>query len=164
MGREIGRLVRRAALVKASAADLRVLGGLGGGSGGRRGADRDDANDPGLAWLRRHAPTASWLVTRAAGRATAVGPHGEVHEPALRARCVDATGAGDAFIAGALATLVAARAAPGSSVWGAPRLWRAVLRAGHIMGKKAIARPGAVAGLVDLGRARAVVEGARRLA
>jgi sugar/nucleoside kinase (ribokinase family) len=85
-----------------------------------------------------------------------------VEVPALRARCVDATGAGDAFIAGALATLTAAGAVPGSAAWREPAVWRAALRAGHIMGKKAVSRPGAVAGLVDLGRARAVVEGVRR--
>jgi hypothetical protein len=36
------------------------------------------------------------------------------------------------------------------------------LRAGHILGKKAGSRAGAVAGLVALGRARAVVRGASR--
>jgi fructokinase len=147
MERAIARLVRRASIVKASEADLRALHERGRGDG--------------LRWLERHAPRASWLVTRGAGPATAAGAHGAVEVPALRARCVDATGAGDAFIAGALATLTAARARPGSAAWRDAAVWRAALRAGHIMGKKAVSRPGAVAGLVDLGRARALVESVR---
>lgn len=147
MQRAIGRLTAQASLVKASEADLRAVGAGAGGAG--------------IRWLARHAPGASWLITRGAGAASAIGPHGDVREPALEARCVDATGAGDAFIAGALSTLVAARARPGTSTWSEPDLWRKALRAGHIMGKKAVSRPGAVAGLVHLGRARAVVESAR---
>jgi fructokinase len=143
MERAIARLVSRAALVKASEADLAALGGS-------------------TRWLERHAPRASWLVTRGRGKASASGAHGRVELAALPARCVDATGAGDAFIAGALATLVSARAVPGSAAWADPGVWRAALRAGHIMGKKAVSRPGAVAGLVRLGRARAVVESVRR--
>jgi fructokinase len=145
MQKAIARLAGRASLVKASEADLREVG----------------AGSQGLRWLERHAPRASWIVTRGAGAATAAGAHGVVELPALRARCVDATGAGDAFIAGALATLVAARAAPGSAAWRDRDVWRAALRAGHIMGKKAVSRAGAVAGLVRLGRARAVVESVR---
>jgi fructokinase len=146
MQKTIARLAGRAALVKASDADLRAVGG----GGGR-----------GLRWLERHAPQASWLVTRGPGRATAAGAHGAVELPALRSRCVDATGAGDAFIAGALATLVAADAMPGSAGWRDREVWLAALRAGHIMGKKAVSRAGAVAGLVHLGRARAVVDSVR---
>ncbi len=144
MERAIAELVGRADVVKASDADLRAVGG---------GAT-------GLRWLERHAPRATWLVTRGSGAASAVGAHGSVDVPALRARCVDATGAGDAFIAGALATLVAARALPGSPAWSSPGVWRTALRAGHIMGKKAVSRPGAVAGLVELGRVRAVLASA----
>jgi len=144
MERAIAGLVRRADVVKASDADLRAVSGGGAG----------------LRWLERHAPQATWLLTRGGGVASAIGEHGSLDVPALRARCVDATGAGDAFIAGALATLVAAGAVPGSASWSAPEVWRTALRAGHMMGKKAVSRPGAVAGLVDLGRARAVVESA----
>jgi fructokinase len=146
MERAIGALVERAAVVKASDADLRAVS---------RGASS-------LRWLEGHAPQATWLVTRGAGVASAIGPHGSVDASALRARCVDATGAGDAFIAGALATLVAAKAVPWSAPWFEPRVWRTALRAGHMMGKKAVSRPGAVAGLVDLGPVRAVVGSARR--
>jgi fructokinase len=142
----IAALAGGASLIKASEADLREVAG---GSGG-------------LKWLAKHAPQATWLVTRGAGVASATGEHGEVRLPALRARCVDATGAGDAFIAGALATLVAAGAAPGTPAWRDPSVWKAALRAGHIMGKKAVSLPGAVAGLVDLEGVRVVVESLRR--
>jgi fructokinase len=142
----IANLVRRAALIKASDADLRALG--------ERGSGRT--------WLERNAPRATWIITRGAGRASAIGPHGTVEVAALPGRCVDATGAGDAFIAGALATLIAARAIPRSAAWADPGLWRLALRVGHIMGKKAISRPGAVAGLVNLGRARIAIDSVRR--
>ena len=145
----IAKLIERAVLVKASDADLRALHG-----------GTDDAR-----WLRgleTGRGRTSWLVTRGPGLASAIGDHGETHLPAYRARCVDATGAGDAFIAGSLATLLAARATPGSPSWGDPEVWLAALRAGHMMGKKAISRPGAVAGLHALGRVRAVVDSVRR--
>jgi len=115
----------------------------------------------GMRWLARHAPGATWVVTRGQGPASAIGEHGSVERPALRARCVDATGAGDAFIAGMLATLVAAGARPGRRAWADPGAWSTALRVGHILGKKAVSRPGAVAGLVDLGAARALVARAR---
>jgi len=145
MQRAIGALAERASLVKASDADLRAVGG-------------------GVRWLERHAPRATWLVTRGPREASAIGGHGEVHAPARRVRCVDATGGGDAFIAGAVATLVAAGATPGSPAWGNADVWRVALRAGHLMGSKAVSRPGAVAGLVSLGRVRAMVRGVRSVA
>ncbi len=150
MIRAAGALVARAALVKASREDLLALAP---GAGA-------------LSWLERHAPRASWLITRRGATATAIGEHGEVALPALRARdvdrCVDPTGAGDAFLAGSLATLLAARAIPGSKAWQEPAVWRAALRVGHILGRKAVSRPGSVAGLLRLGRARAIVESLRK--
>jgi sugar/nucleoside kinase (ribokinase family) len=101
-------------------------------------------------------------VTRGASLASAVGEHGEVGVAPRPVRCVDATGAGDAFLAGALAGLVAARAAPGSSAWKDARFWTSVLRIGHMMGMKAVSRRGAVAGLVRLGPVRAAVDALRR--
>ncbi len=142
MERAIRGLVARANLVKASDEDLRAAGARGDGT----------------RWLARHAAKASWLITRGAGEASAIGEHGEVHSPALRATCVDATGAGDAFIAGSLAVLVAARAVPGSRAWCDQTVWDAALLAGHMMGKKAVSRLGAVAGLQNLRRPRAVVD------
>jgi fructokinase len=144
MRKAIADLVARADLVKASDADLRAVSG-----------------SKSLRWLERHATRASWLITRGRGTATAIGPHGVVHAHALPARCVDATGAGDAFIAGALATLVRAKAIPGSSAWRDRAVWRAALQAGHWMGKKAVSRPGAVAGLRALAPARSLIDGVR---
>jgi fructokinase len=146
MQEAIAKLAGRATIVKASDSDLRDVGARG----------------DGLGWLEKNAPRATWLVTRGPREASAIGEHGETHVPALRGKCVDATGAGDAFIAGALATLVAARAVPGSGAWRVPELWGWALRAGHIMGRKAVSRPGAVSGLVRLGAAVDIVEGARR--
>ena len=141
----IARLLERADLLKASAADLDALGGAG----------------HALRWLRRRAPRASLFVTRGAGVASALGEHGEVNARADRTKCVDATGAGDAFIAGALATILAAGAAPGSVAWRNPEMWRVALGVGHAMGRKAVSRPGAVAGLERLGRVRQVLDRVR---
>ena len=112
MQKAIAALAERASLVKASEADLLAVSG---------GAT-DEAHL--LRWLERHARRASWLVTRGPGSASAIGEHGAVHVPAERTRCIDATGAGDAFIAGSLATLVAAKALPGSSAWRDATVWR----------------------------------------
>jgi fructokinase len=144
----VAALVARASVVKASDADLRALG------------EKDEARA--RRWLERNAPRATWIVTRGPGEASATGEHGETRAAALPGRCVDATGAGDAFVAGALATLIAARAAPGSGAWRTPELWGWALYAGHVMARKAISRRGAVVGLVGLEEAERVLERARR--
>ncbi|HEY8088137.1 MAG TPA: carbohydrate kinase [Polyangiaceae bacterium] len=141
MQRTIAALAGRADVLKASDADLAAVAGRAG-----------------RPWLEAHAKRATWLVTRGAHGASAIGSHGDVAAPSSKARCVDATGAGDAFIAGTLATLVRAGAVPGAPSWREARVWRAALRAGHAMGKKAVSRPGAVAGLVHLGPVRALVD------
>jgi fructokinase len=133
----IAGLVRHAALVKASDADLRAVAG-----------------PRGLEWLEEHAPRASWLVTRGSGAASAIGVHGVVNVPARRARCVD----GDAFIAGSLATLLACGAVPKSKAWIDARVWREALSTGHAMGAKAIGAVGAVSGLEGLKELRARID------
>jgi fructokinase len=150
MRETIEALAGGASLLKASEADLREVTGANAGA------------DGGLRWLQRHAPQATWLLTRGAGRASAIGEHGEVSVPALRARCVDATGAGDAFIAGSLAALLSAGAVPGTPQWRDPAVWTAALHVGQRMGKKAVSRPGAVAGLIQLEGERAAVARMRR--
>jgi fructokinase len=137
MKRAIARLVRRAALVKASEADLAALG-----SG----------------FFRTYAPRGRWVVTRSGGTASAYLPGGEVRVPASRARCVDATGAGDAFLAGMVASLVASRARPGSPEWDDPRRWERALSIGHVLGAKAVSSVGAVRGLVRLAAARRMLQ------
>jgi fructokinase len=142
----IAALAGGASLIKASEADLREVAGAKGG----------------IRWLAKHAPQATWLITRGGGVATAIGEHGEVKAPALRTRCIDATGGGDAFIAGSLATLLAAGAVPGTPSWRDPDVWASALRVGHIMGKKAVSLPGAVAGLVNLDPVRVLIDSVRR--
>jgi sugar/nucleoside kinase (ribokinase family) len=101
-------------------------------------------------------------VTRGAGRASAVGAHGEVELAPRRVRCVDPTGAGDAFVAGSLAALLAAGVTPASRAWADRAVWASVLRVGHMMGMKAVSQEGAVAGLVRLQRVRGALDALRR--
>ena len=124
------KLVRGASLVKASHADLERLCG---------------AEDAGIAWLRRSAPDAVLVVTRAGGDASAIGGWGRLDVAPRRATARESTGAGDAFTAGVLAVLV--RAEEG---WNAPEVLTRALRLGHRLGRKAVSRVGATAGLVNL--------------
>ena len=142
MRASIAKLLGHACLIKGSGPDLAALGGLG--------------------FLERHAPHATWLLTDASGTARALGSHGEVEVPAQKAKCVDATGAGDAFIAGSLAVLLAAKARPGSAAWKDAQVFAEALRVGHMLGAKAVSRAGAVSGLVSLGSAKAAIARVRR--
>jgi fructokinase len=145
MQQTIAALVRCADLVKASDADLIAVAGKNG-----------------LAWLKKHAPSATWLLTYGARGASAVGAHGVVSVPAHKAKCVDATGAGDAFIAGSLAALLASGARPGTDAWSDPEVWTRALEMGHTLGAKAVGDIGAVTGLVGLGPARRRLDTIRR--
>jgi fructokinase len=142
----VAQLVKRASIVKGSFADLVALTGR-----------RD------ILWLADNAPRAAWIVTQGAKGASALGDHGFIARPAVKAKCVDATGAGDAFIAGALAVLIEAGATPGTAAWRDERVWGAALDAGHVMGAKAVSRVGSVTGLVDLGDVKAIVRGVKAL-
>lgn len=143
----VSQLVRRASIVKGSFADLIALTGR-----------RD------ILWLADHAPKAVWIVTQGAKGASAIGTHGFVARPARKVKCVDATGAGDAFIAGVLAVLVQANATPDSPAWKDERIWGAALDAGHAMGAKAVSRVGAVAGLDRLDEVKAFIKRVRSFA
>ncbi len=133
----VAELARHADLLKASDADLAAV-----------------THEPSY-WLRTHAERATWIVTRGHGPASAIGPHGEVElEPALT-DVVDATGAGDAFLAGVLAVLVATKARPEAGPWQDAAVFRQALSFGHAMGQKAVSAVGAVAGLVELDHLRA---------
>jgi fructokinase len=123
-------------LIKASEADLVALGGR---------------FDRGMAFLREHALETPVLVTRGGGVATALFGEKTVEASALRTRCIDATGAGDAFLAGALAVLVRRGAVPGSAAFSDERVWREALEVGHGLGAKAVSSVGSVSGLTDLG-------------
>lgn len=134
----VAALAGRAALIKASESDLELLAG-------KRG----------MSWLERHAPSATWILTRGENGAAAVGPHGQITAPTRRVRCVDATGAGDAFLAGALAVLLAARATPGTPAWADEKVWARALEVGHQLGAKAVSAPGAVSAVLGLDDVRA---------
>ncbi|MGH7328314.1 MAG: carbohydrate kinase family protein, partial [Polyangiaceae bacterium] len=113
MRRAIAGVLEHAMLVKASSADLVALG---------VGDER-----AGFAWTRKYAKKASIVITRGKGTAAAIGAHGEVGSAAKPARCVDATGAGDAFTAGVLASLCAARAVPDAAAWKSAKMWTRAL-------------------------------------
>jgi fructokinase len=142
---EIADLLSGANVVKASESDLSALAG-------RRG----------MSWLEEHAKGATWLLTRGGNGAAAVGEHGQVTVATKRVRTVDATGAGDAFIAGVLAVLLASDARPGQKAWKDPQVWTRALEAGNMMGAKAVGSVGAVTGLVGLDSVRAKVDLAKK--
>lgn len=133
----IAELVGEADLVKASAADLVAVGGL--------------------AWLRSKAPAATFILTGGALSARAIGPHGDVEARTPAAKCVDATGAGDSFLAGVLAVLLTHKAVPGTRAWKSPQVFVSALTVGHLLGKKAISAVGATTGLVDLREAKSLL-------
>lgn len=130
-------LASRAHVVKGSEPDWAALGG-----------------EPSFA---RAVPRALRITTTGAGPARATFGRATVERPALVARCVDATGGGDAFIAGVLAALVRAGRHPDGGPWD-PDFLAAALDIGHSLGKKAVSKVGAVTGLVGLERARAALD------
>lgn len=134
----IAGVLEHAMLVKASSADLAALG-VG-----------DEAKA--LAWVVARAKGATVLLTRGPGPASAVGAHGTVSVLPPAAKLVDATGAGDAFVAGVLAALLAVRAGPRSPTWKSAEMWTDALKIGSMLGSKAITKRGAVAGITGLAR------------
>jgi len=137
-------LVARADVVKASEGDLEALAG-------KRG----------ISWLEQNAKGATWVLTRGENGAAAVGEHGQATAPTKRVRCIDATGAGDAFLAGVLAVLVASKAKKGDASWKDAKMWTRALEVGHIMGAKAVGAVGAVTGLSKLDDAASKLKVAR---
>ena len=138
MRRAIASVLEHAMLVKASSADLLALG-VG-----------DET--AGLAWTRKYAKKATIVLTRGKASASAIGRHGTVDVATTPVRCVDATGAGDAFTAGVLASLLAAGALPDAAAWKSAKMWTRALAVGHMLGAKAVSKRGAVAGVVNLAR------------
>ena len=138
-------LAGRAAVVKGSEKDLGALAG-------KRG----------MTWLEDNAKGATWVLTRGENGAACVGPHGQVTFPTKRVRCIDATGAGDAFMAGLVAVIVRSGAKPGSAEWKDPKLWSRALEVGHQLGAKAISAVGAVAGIGALDDLRARIDAPKK--
>ena len=145
MRQRVGALARRASIVKASGSDIVALGG---------------SLKRGESWLREHAPRAVHVHTRGKGDSFVEGPFGKIVVPVVdpEAPCVDATGAGDAFIAGVLARLVRSDAFPGTQAYADVSVWHEALTLGHRLGEKAIAKPGAVKGILALGALRRSLE------
>lgn len=108
------------------------------------------ANKRGLSWLETNAKNATWIMTRGENGAAAIGPHGQITAPTKRVRCVDATGAGDAFLSGVIAVLSTANARPDKASWKDPKVWTRALDVAHMLGAKAVAGVGSVSGLTTL--------------
>lgn len=145
MKKAASELASHAALVKGSEKDLSALAG-------KRG----------VSWLEEHAKQATWILTRGENGAACVGVHGQVNAPTKRVRCIDATGAGDAFTAGVVAVLARAGAKPGSAEWKDGKLWQRALEIGHVLGAKAVSAAGATAGLTTLADLKARVSAAAK--
>jgi fructokinase len=138
-------LAGRAVVVKGSEKDLGALAG-------KRG----------MTWLEDKAKGATWVLTRGENGAACVGPHGQVTFPTKRVRVIDATGAGDAFMAGLVAVLARSGAKPGSAEWKDPKLWSRAMEVGHQLGAKAISAVGATAGIGPLDDLRARMEASKK--
>lgn len=135
MLRETRAILMDAALIKASSADLQALG-------------------TDLPWLRRAAPDAVVLLTRGGGRAEVHGPFGRVFVPTEARKVVDATGAGDAFLSGVLASLAgpsttATKAEPPVNARDRG-FWRQAATIGHAIAAQAITSAGATSGIKRL--------------
>lgn len=126
-------LVAKAQLIKASERDLNAVAG-------KRG----------MSWLDENAKHANWILTRGENGAAAIGEHGQATAPTKRVRCIDRSGGGDAFMAGALAVLVKTGARPGTPEWKDAKMWTRALEVGHLLGAKAVGAQGAIAGLSNL--------------
>ena len=126
--RTSAKLCKLADVIKGSVPDIRALGGP--------------------KFLDKHARGKLCVITDGHKPARAWTEEVSVKRPAFETRCIDATGGGDAFVAGILAALVRGKKKPGS-VYTAEFLAEA-LDIGHTLGKKAVSKVGAVTGLVDM--------------
>jgi fructokinase len=136
MRRAIASVLNDAMLVKASTADLAALS-VG-------------SEAKALAWVRNHAKKATIVITRGRGSADAIGAHGKITVQTKPRKCVDATGAGDAFIAGVLGALISADASPGTEAWKNAAVWERALKVGHTLGAVAISKRGSVSGITTM--------------
>ena len=131
-------LVAKAVLVKGSERDLGAIAG-------KRG----------MSWLEEHAKQATWILTRGENGAAAVGSHGQATAPTKRVRCIDATGAGDAFLGGVLAVLVRSAGNASGKEWKDPKVWTRAMETGHQVAAKVVAQVGATTGLANVDDIRA---------
>lgn len=136
MHRETRAILTDAALIKASSADLRALG-------------------TDVAWLRRAAPRAIVLLTRGPARAEVHGPFGRSFVPTTPRKVVDATGAGDAFLAGVLAALAGSK---GGVLLREKHFWRKASAIGHVIAAQAVSDAGATSGIKRLAEPRRLLK------
>ncbi len=133
MRTEIADLVRHAHIVKASASDLAAL-----------------APEDGMGFLARHAPKAVWVVTRGGDRATISGAMEPFDVRTKKVPVLDATGAGDAFLGGVLATLVRSKATPGTAQWKRRAVWERAAENGHAVAAQAVRGLGGTSAIKNL--------------
>lgn len=137
MAREVRALTSLASLVKSSEEDLDALG---------LPATYDA--------LEALAPSALAVLTLAErGAIVRVGTR-EIHANAPQVDVVDATGAGDAFVAAVLAALEAKGLLPGAAGFEDPDVWTEVLRFACAVGARAVTALGATEGVRDLSAER----------
>jgi fructokinase len=138
-------LTKRAHVLKASETDINAIAG-------KRG----------MSWLDEHAKHATWILTRGENGAAAVGAHGQVTAPTKRVRCIDATGAGDAFVSGIVAVLLKTNAKPGSAAFQDAKLWTRALEVGHLLGAKAVSAVGATSGIAQIDDVKTRIDAAKK--
>ncbi len=133
-------------LVKASEADLVELG-------------------VSESWCQERSRDAVFAVTRSAKAATVrfgVGARDFVQATPKPVRVVDATGAGDAFIGGILASLSAARVTRASDAFRSREFWKVALDVANSVGRRAVSEVGAVTAITDLARERKLLHSLAR--
>ncbi len=136
MREAVASVLQDAMLVKASTADLAALS-VG-------------SETKALAWVRDRAKKASVVITRGSGIADAIGAHGNISVKTEPKKCIDATGAGDAFIAGVLATLIRNGSSRDSAAWKNSAVWERALKVGHMLGAAAISKRGSVSAITTM--------------
>jgi fructokinase len=145
MEREVRALAAGAALVKASEEDLEALGLA-----------------PSLDALCALAPRALAVVLTLAERGAVARVGGrDVAVPAPCVTVVDATGAGDAFVAAVLAALEARGVAPDAPEFADPGAWERLLRVACDVGARAVTALGATEGVRELAEPRAAIAALR---
>ncbi len=129
------KLLRHARLVKASEGDFRAMG--------------FSSTKEGLRFLEKRVPIV--LLTRGGGAAE-VHREGKViaKVAANKTKVVDATGAGDGFLAGFLAVLLRAKKVSGTKLTAGPEELLAALRFGHEIGSRVVGKIGSIEGTRDV--------------
>ncbi|MBP9113048.1 MAG: carbohydrate kinase [Polyangiaceae bacterium] len=100
-------------------------------------------------WMERVAPSAILTITASARPAITHANDERIVEPSLKTKVVDATGGGDAFLAGMLSVLCVSTRTQQDPLNISGETWRRAMKWGQIMGAKTMTRVGALAGTED---------------